>query len=74
MPEDVKPRRYDSTRRQAQAAQTRKDILTAAHQVFLERGYTGATIASIAQAADVPSQAAPPARRSPSSSAQPSRP
>jgi AcrR family transcriptional regulator len=53
MPEDVKPRRYDSTRRQAQAAQTRKDILTAAHQVFLERGYTGATIASIAQAADV---------------------
>jgi AcrR family transcriptional regulator len=54
MPEHVKPRRrYDSTRRQAQAAQTRQDILAAAHQVFLERGYAGATLAAIAQAAGV---------------------
>jgi AcrR family transcriptional regulator len=56
MSEDVKPRprrRYDATRRQAQAAQTRQDILSAAHQVFLERGYAGATLAAIAQAAGV---------------------
>jgi len=54
MSETVKPRRpYDSRRRQAQAAQTRQDILAAAHQVFLERGYAAATLASIAQAAGV---------------------
>jgi AcrR family transcriptional regulator len=53
-PEDVKPRRrYDATRRQAQAAQTRQDILDAAHRLFLERGYAGATLTSIAQAAGV---------------------
>jgi AcrR family transcriptional regulator len=54
MTEDVKPRRrYDATRRQAQAAQTRQDILAAAHQLFLERGYAGATLAAIAKAAGV---------------------
>jgi AcrR family transcriptional regulator len=54
MSEDVKPRRrYDATRRQAQAAQTRQDILAAAHRLFLERGYAGATIAAIAHAAGV---------------------
>jgi AcrR family transcriptional regulator len=54
MSEDVKPRRkYDSTRRQAQAAQTRQDILAAAQQLFLERGYAGTTLAVIAQAAGV---------------------
>ncbi len=54
MSEDVKPRRrYNATRRQAQAAQTRQDILTAAHQLFLERGYAGTTLAAIAQAAEV---------------------
>jgi AcrR family transcriptional regulator len=56
MTEDVKPRsrrRYDATRRQAQAAQTRQDILGAAQRLFLERGYTGATLAAIAQAAGV---------------------
>ena len=54
MSEDVKPRRrYDSTRRQAQAAQTRQDILAAAHQLFLDRGYAGTTLAAIAQAAGV---------------------
>lgn len=47
---DVKPRRrYDSRRRQAQAAETRQDIIAAALKLFLERGYAGATIASIAQ-------------------------
>jgi AcrR family transcriptional regulator len=54
MSEGVKPRRrYDTTRRQAQAAQTRQDILAAARQVFLEHGYTGATLAGIAQTAGV---------------------
>jgi AcrR family transcriptional regulator len=56
MSEDVKPRprrRYNATRRQAQGAQTRQDILTAAHQLFLERGYAGTTLAAIAQAAGV---------------------
>ena len=54
MSEDVKPRRrYDSTRRQAQAAQTRQDILDAAHRLFLDRGYAGTTLAAIATAAGV---------------------
>jgi AcrR family transcriptional regulator len=54
MSEGVKPRRrYDSSRRQAQAAQTRQDILDAAHQLFLERGYAGTTLAAIATAAGV---------------------
>lgn len=54
MSEGVKPRRrYDSTRRQAQAAQTRQDILDAAHRLFLERGYAGTTLAAIATAAGV---------------------
>jgi AcrR family transcriptional regulator len=54
MSEDVKPRRrYDSTRRQAQAAQTRQDVLAAAGEAFLEHGYGGTTLASIARAAGV---------------------
>ena len=51
---DVKPgRRYDARRRQAQAAQTRQDILAAARAVFERQGYAGATMGSIAQAAEV---------------------
>src|ERR1700716_1802772 len=51
---DVKPRRrYDARRRQAQSARTRQDILAAARVVFEEQGYAGATMTSIAQAADV---------------------
>ena len=54
MSEDVKPRRrYNAARRQAQAAQTRQDILHAAHQLFLERGYTGTTMAGVAEATGV---------------------
>src|SRR6266508_1619731 len=52
MAEEVKPqprRRYDTTRRQAQAAQTRQDIVAAAQRVFLERGYSGATLTVIAE-------------------------
>jgi AcrR family transcriptional regulator len=54
MSEEVKPRRrYDSRRRQAQAAQTRQDILAAARDAFLERGYARTTLATVAQAAGV---------------------
>jgi AcrR family transcriptional regulator len=47
------PRRYDSTRRRAQAAQTRQDILKSALQLFLEGGYAGTTINGVAAAAGV---------------------
>jgi AcrR family transcriptional regulator len=54
MSEDVKPRRrYDSRRRQAQAAQTRHDVLVAAYDAFVERGYAGTTLAAVARAAGV---------------------
>ncbi len=46
-------RRYDSTGRRAQALRTRTAILDAAERQFLEVGYGTATIASIAQEADV---------------------
>ena len=48
-----KKRRYDSTRRQAQARQTRRAITEAAHRLFVERGYAGATIDAIAEEAGV---------------------
>jgi len=54
MSENTRPRRrYDATLRTARAAQTRERILHAAHRVFLERGYSGATIPSIATEAGV---------------------
>jgi AcrR family transcriptional regulator len=46
-------RKYDSTRRQAQADETRRQILKAANKLFIERGYAGATIEAIAQEAGV---------------------
>lgn len=50
----VKPRRrYDSPRRQEQAAQTRRDILAAAGALFRERGYAAASMPQIAAAAGV---------------------
>jgi AcrR family transcriptional regulator len=49
----VKPRRrYESTRRAAQAAQTRRDIVTAAGLLFRERGYA-VPLADIAREAGV---------------------
>jgi AcrR family transcriptional regulator len=47
------PRRYDATRRRAQAAQTRAEILTAASDLFLEHGYAGTTLSAVAKAAGV---------------------
>jgi AcrR family transcriptional regulator len=52
-PEVKPPRRYDSSRRQAQARLTRRSILTAAQDLFLERGYAGTTVAEVAEAAEV---------------------
>ena len=46
-------RRYDATLRTERAARTRERILNTAHRVFLERGYAGATIPSIAAQAGV---------------------
>ena len=46
-------RPYDSTRRQAQAQETRRQIIAAARKLFAEYGYAGATIEAIAQEAEV---------------------
>jgi AcrR family transcriptional regulator len=46
-------RKYDSTRRQAQARQTRLQIAEAARSLFMERGYGGTTIEAIAEKAGV---------------------
>lgn len=54
MSENARPRRrYDSSRRQEQAARTRELIVRAAGEVFVARGYAGATIAAIAARAGV---------------------
>ncbi len=54
MSEVVNPRRpYDSRRRQEQAAQTKRDIVTAAGALFRERGYAGTSMPQIATAAGV---------------------
>jgi len=53
---DKKPRekrKYDSSRRQAQAQETRRQIAAAARRLFLELGYHGTTLDAIAQAASV---------------------
>jgi AcrR family transcriptional regulator len=46
-------RRYDSTRRQLQARENRHQILAAAHELFVGKGYGSTTISEIAQAAGV---------------------
>lgn len=54
MSEPVKPRRgYDSPRRREQAGATRRALLDAARELFIERGYVGATIEAIASHAQV---------------------
>jgi AcrR family transcriptional regulator len=46
-------RRYDSSRRRAAAQESRRAILVAARRLFLQRGYTGTTMAAIATEAGV---------------------
>src|SRR3954447_2954219 len=54
MAEPVKPRRYDSPRRRAQAEATRREILDAAERLFVRDGYAATTMAAIARGAGVP--------------------
>jgi len=49
-------RRYNASRRQAQARQLRLDVVAAARALFIERGFAATTIADVAQAADVSTQ------------------
>jgi TetR/AcrR family transcriptional regulator, regulator of autoinduction and epiphytic fitness len=52
MRDEVKPkRRYDATRRRAQAEETRRAVEAAARRLFIERGYGGTTMDAIAQEA-----------------------
>jgi AcrR family transcriptional regulator len=54
MSQPTKPKRtYNSALRQAQAHQTRLQILATARELFVEYGYSGATIDAIAQEAGV---------------------
>lgn len=54
MSENSRPkRRYSSARRQAQAAETREQIVAAAGKLFAELGYAGTTIEDIARAAGI---------------------
>lgn len=46
-------RTYTSSRRKAQARQTRREIIEAARKLFVARGYSGATMESIAREAGV---------------------
>lgn len=47
------PRRYDNRLRTEQAAATRGRVLLAARDAFIDRGYAGASMTAIAQAAGV---------------------
>jgi AcrR family transcriptional regulator len=52
-PAAVKTRRYDSSRRRAEAARTQARILEVAERLLLADGYAATTVASIASAAGV---------------------
>lgn len=49
-------RAYRAPRRQAQAEATRHAVLSAAHDLFLEKGYAATSIRAVAAAADVSEQ------------------
>lgn len=46
-------RSYDATRRRAQARETQRAVLRAAHDLFVEQGYGGTTITQVAERAGV---------------------
>ena len=50
---DPVKRPYDGTRRQQQARETRRAVLRAAHDLFVQQGYARTTIATVAQEAGV---------------------
>lgn len=54
MEKDVKRRRYDGSRRRAQARATRADVVAAARGLFVQRGYPATTIEAIGEAAKTP--------------------
>ena len=54
MAEPVKTRRYDNSRRQAQARATRAEVVAAAQRLFLAHGYPATTIEAIGEASSVP--------------------
>lgn len=49
----VKTRAYDASRRRAQAAENRRGILRAAHELFLQHGYARTSLAAVAATAGV---------------------
>jgi AcrR family transcriptional regulator len=51
--EPVKRRRYDASRRRAQADETRAAVVRAARDLFLAQGYGRTTVADVAKAAGV---------------------
>ena len=53
MNEERAKRRYDSTRRQAQARETREQMLEAARHLFTTRGFAGTTVEAVAHEAQV---------------------
>src|SRR4051794_23399249 len=54
MPRGVKPvRKYDASRRRAQARETQLAIVRAAQKLFIDQGYGQTTIAAVAHAAGV---------------------
>jgi len=53
MADRVKRRPYQSPRRAAAAAQTKADIVAAAHKMFLDAGYERTTLPAVAEAAGV---------------------
>lgn len=54
MSHPVKPRRrYDSSGRQEQARRSRRAVLQAAHELFLDRGFAATTMPDVAAAAGV---------------------
>lgn len=54
MPQNVKSqRRYDSSKRRADAAARRQAVLTSAGELFLQHGFAATTVAAVADRADV---------------------
>lgn len=49
-------RKYDSRRRKAQARETRRQIISSARILFIQKGYDGTTIDAIAELASVSSE------------------